>query len=626
MSNQQKGTNNYSEEYSIYLLSKKDSFILRCHTCFSIPIIYINLSNEIPLIKSNCRCEKNKIYKLNDFLEKFNEILLSSFICTNCQYHNNNINKNDLELIQSSTFKICLNCKQFFCHKCSEKHQKDDIKGHKLVNLKNFDYICMNDLLDAEAYCKDCNLNICNNCIKNKHPNHHIIKYLDLIVPKELNTDIDKIQRKIELKKDRFLNFINKKEIDSKDINEFRDISFKNYEINSQLNLLLYCNYKLFSYQKEKNRYNYAGLNNIIQTSNFNFPAISKNFLEIKENFQKTFNLIYNFFKYDLIINSPIELIKEKKEYKLINTISSKKINQEYNISLNISVNCLLILKNNLIVSGKDDGFICIYDSNKFALIKENKSHNKKINYLIEINNEENKNIKICSCSDDKLIKFWNITFNNINDKQIESFELLHEIQTGHNKVINKIIEINNYSISSCSSDKTIYFWDKNSYNKINEIYCDNEIMNICKCANILIYGGPHSDLFFYDLDIKRNVGNISKFSCQSNNCLINIDNINFIYGGNNGMIYLIQIGTLNIKKKFKINSKIEAINLLKNGLIILIGDNKLIKRINIYKEEEIDSSKINSNDLFTSIVQLNNENYIAASNTLGKIEIFCLN
>jgi len=91
-------------------------------------------------------------------------------------------------------------------------------------------------------------------------------------------------------------------------------------------------------------------------------------------------------------------------------------------------------------------------------------------------------------------------------------------------------------------------------------------------------------------------------------------------------MIYLIQIGTLNIKKKFKINSKIEAINLLKNGLIILIGDNKLIKRINIYKEEEIDSSKINSNDLFTSIVQLNNENYIAASNTLGKIEIFCLN
>ena len=150
--------------------------------------------------------------------------------------------------------------------------------------------------------------------------------------------------------------------------------------------------------------------------------------------------------------------------------------------------------------------------------------------------------------------------------------------------------------------------------------------MNICKCANILIYGGPHSDLFFYDLDIKRNVGNISKFSCQSNNCLINIDNINFIYGGNNGMIYLIQIGTLNIKKKFKINSKIEAINLLKNGLIILIGDNKLIKRINIYKEEEIDSSKINSNDLFTSIVQLNNENYIAASNTLGKIEIFCLN
>lgn len=618
---------NNVDESSINILSEKDSFILRCHYCFSIPVINIDLSYDIPLIHSYCRCKEKKTYPINEFLEKYNKILLSNFFCKECDKKQNyNENQDDLDLIQSSKFKICLNCNFIYCEECGEKHQINN-KGHKLVYLKNFDYICINDFINANSYCKDCQIDICENCRINKyskHLNHHIIKYLDLIQPLELKKNIDKIQRKIQIKKENYYEL--KKNINKEDLNKISNIFFNNFEINSQLNLLLYCNYKLYTFQNEKKRYNYAGLNNIIQTSNFNFPAISKNFLEIKENFQKTFNLIYNFFKYDLIINSPIELIKEKKEYKLINTISSKKINQEYNISLNISVNCLLILKNNLIVSGKDDGFICIYDSNKFALIKENKSHNKKINYLIEINNEENKNIKICSCSDDKLIKFWNITFNNINDKQIESFELLHEIQTGHNKVINKIIEINNYSISSCSSDKTIYFWDKNSYNKINEIYCDNEIMNICKCANILIYGGPHSDLFFYDLDIKRNVGNISKFSCQSNNCLINIDNINFIYGGNNGMIYLIQIGTLNIKKKFKINSKIEAINLLKNGLIILIGDNKLIKRINIYKEEEIDSSKINSNDLFTSIVQLNNENYIAASNTLGKIEIFCLN
>ena len=631
MSNQQKGTNNYSEEYSIYLLSKKDSFILRCHTCFSIPIIYINLSNEIPLIKSNCRCEKNKVYKLNDFLEKFNEILLSSFICTICQYHNNNINKNDLELIQSSTFKICLNCKQFYCHKCSEKHQKDDIKGHKLVNLKNFDYICMNDLLDAEAYCKDCNLNICNNCIKNKHPNHHIIKYLDLIVPKELNTDIDKIQRKIELKKDRFLNFINKKEIDSKDINEFRDIFFKNYEINSQLNLLLYCNYKLFSYQKEKNRYNYAGLNNIIQTSNFNFPLIKDN---LNGTYLIKYKMISNFYKYDFIINSPVELIETKNKYKLKQTIYSNPYNNnDFILPEQTSVNCLLILSNNLLLSGRDDGNITIYDSSSFSLIKKYKSHNAKINYLIELKNEENESIKICSCSEEPSIKFWNIKYqndNSSNDFIIKDIivELLDEKENVHKKGINKIIEIDNNSIASCSFDKKIYFWNKKTYNKIKEIPCINPIMNICKCSNTLIIGENKSDLHFYDLNKEEFDGKMENFPCKNNNCLINIDNNKFIYAGDNGDIYLIQIGTLLIIKQYTVKSSIQTINLLNNGLIILIGNKdgtNLIKIINIYDQKEIDFGKTNSHDIFTSIVQLKEENYIAASSKCGLIEILYL-
>ena len=58
-------------------------------------------------------------------------------------------------------------------------------------------------------------------------------------------------------------------------------------------------------------------------------------------------------------------------------------------------------------------------------------------------------------------------------------------------------------------------------------------------------------------------------FPCLNNNCLINIDNKKFIYGRNDGKIFLIQIGTLKIIKIFEVDSKIQTINLLNNGLII---------------------------------------------------------
>ena len=58
-------------------------------------------------------------------------------------------------------------------------------------------------------------------------------------------------------------------------------------------------------------------------------------------------------------------------------------------------------------------------------------------------------------------------------------------------------------------------------------------------------------------------------FPCLNNNYLINIDNKKFIYGRNDGKIFLIQIGTLKIIKIFEVDSKIQTINLLNNGLII---------------------------------------------------------
>ena len=135
-----------------------------------------------------------------------------------------------------------------------------------------------------------------------------------------------------------------------------------------------------------------------------------KNDFGPNENAQEKFHIISNFFKYDLIINSPIEIIDIQKKYILKKTIYSILLNDnDTEIPKQTPVNCLLILKNIWLLSGRDDGQIYIYDLFKLNLLKNHQCHNNKIDHLIELKNEENEIIKICSCSEDKSIKFWKI-------------------------------------------------------------------------------------------------------------------------------------------------------------------------------------------------------------------------
>ncbi len=63
--------------------------------------------------------------------------------------------------------------------------------------------------------------------------------------------------------------------------------------------MLLEFNHILYLYQKDKNKFNFAGIYNMIQTSNFNFPLI-----KLDNDFsEETIDLIYNFFKDDFIMN-----------------------------------------------------------------------------------------------------------------------------------------------------------------------------------------------------------------------------------------------------------------------------------------------------------------------------------
>ena len=74
---------------------------------------------------------------------------------------------------------------------------------------------------------------------------------------------------------------------------------------------------------------------------------------------------------------------------------------------------------------------------------KNTYGHINNINSLINLNDET-----IVSCSSDKTIKIWDL----INDECIKTLQ-------GHSQLIRNVIKLNDGSIASCSMDETIKIW-----------------------------------------------------------------------------------------------------------------------------------------------------------------------
>ena len=102
-----------------------------------------------------------------------------------------------------------------------------------------------------------------------------------------------------------------------------------------------------------------------------------------------------------------------------------------------------------------------IYDKDKLIEKLKIKEFRYEIKSLIQI---KNKNIIASSEKEIKIFKFYE---NNTK------YELLN-ILKGHNSSINKVIELKNENLISCSSDCSIIIWKKtnkeNDYNKQIEV------------------------------------------------------------------------------------------------------------------------------------------------------------
>ena len=131
------------------------------------------------------------------------------------------------------------------------------------------------------------------------------------------------------------------------------------------------------------------------------------------------------------------------------------------------SENCLSVLKDGRLVSGSDDNLIIIYNKETYQPDLTIEEHNGIITCITTLTSGI-----LASCSFDKTIKLFNIKDNN--------YEILQTLIC-HIDRVNKIIELKNKSLFSCSRDNSIIL---NYNNKIIQEY--KIAINDINCCTVI--------------------------------------------------------------------------------------------------------------------------------------------
>ena len=163
-------------------------------------------------------------------------------------------------------------------------------------------------------------------------------------------------------------------------------------------------------------------------------------------------------------------------------------------------------------------------------------------------------------------------------------YEIIQEL-INHTKWVNKVIEINNMNLISCSFDNKIKIWKKNNNNNLyfnsDEIKFKEHIFDIIEISNNIIISSHNVNILnVIDIDKKTIINKLKvedKSNWNNNLCLIN-KNI-LIFAANN-YIHLINIIEMKILFFIFLENKIGSIISFSNinnnnNNIFLTGDKK---------------------------------------------------
>ena len=282
------------------------------------------------------------------------------------------------------------------------------------------------------------------------------------------------------------------------------------------------------------------------------------------------------------------ELINEIKNLKLENFEIQKLLNErnqtkDFSLSgINIKkevkysdyIFCLATLNDNRIASGCRDGLINIYKKN-YDLDFQIKEHSGRVFYLFTHSNGN-----LISCSYDKTIKVFSFL-----DDDDHNYKCIQTI-TNHRSAVFKVIEIHEEKILSISADKTIKIFNKENNDEFTyekTIKCNDISEDVVLCLDKEIATASHSEsihFFNYEFGEEENNSPIMEIKITGWNNVLKVLNENLFVCGFGG-IYLINLNTKDIVKKYEFTDKLSNFEDLKFCLItniknkFIFGDNE---------------------------------------------------
>ena len=530
------------------------------------------------------------------------------------------------EKIEKELKLQCPECESAKKHEeISLKLTKDDLKKfYDAAKTKSKNPLkCQKHNKDIKFYCDNCNSEMCEECtsLDKDHANVHIelseikddeadkllqnqclnendvknkINSCKTKVETELKNSLEKAKEKINslinLLNDLIKNMENENKNNSKKLQDFFDLMQINYD--HYYSMIKSAQLPLKSIKSM------SSMKNILDANLVNNLEVLENLDNLSEYLSKKTN--------ELKEKSPCTIDLKFKEG-LVQTGNCYTFNtphKEFLLTADFINN-----QNNFFTSATDH-FLKIYEKkiekNKLVFKQIKEIYNKKnlITSLLNINNSQ-----FATGNYDGLISIWNT----------EEFEV-EKFFSGHTSQIRKIIKQNNTTIISCSDDHLIKAWDLDSYDadciytleghedKINDILLDDLFDQ-----NTLISVSDDKTVRIWNLEMKECVNAIKTQDIQT--CLGKLKNGRFMMGGEDGCITIFNYdGFVPVSS---ITAHSEPVQILKEqpdtGYIISGGQDNLVK---IFDSENGSCLKIldGHKNTIINFVQIDNEKILTAS------------
>lgn len=506
---------------SIYAGHEKQKQIPVCAKCSQYPLYTLNSAKPDEVIQHCPLCKEKTSRTVQSIIDEI-ELTGKEEPDHQCQVQGHQNEKAEC---------FCINCNIWICRKCQFIHEenKHDIDKHKNHILQK----CLTHSKDYNQYCKTCNLNLCEDCVKN-HNGHLIIQEKDF--------QLDSTSRKEFSKQSAF----------------YKSLIGQSKAIHSKIIKLI------DDYKKDINNYF-----NKVYKINQNIVDLYKYFFIHAQNYRKNYNTYYNLSNFCTF--SPKQFIYTVPEEIKFPTFSTKDLLNYKDYLINNAFICQTTYtelnslqhldkftnqhfihaashfigkdNKNYLILGYNTGSIGILDispqAKKNALQpKNNFEHNHKGPILCLLYHDN----YIYSGSTDQYIKKWKISNNN---------ECVYETQyIGHRGDINKIIiNPNKGNIISCSTDKKIIIWNKmRSSNDIlyiekegEPLTFNNAVISIVLISksnnNHLLAATADHVLHLYDISTRKKLSEINNVKCGYPGCILERTDDIIVGGGHNIII-----------------------------------------------------------------------------------------